>query len=290
MYATSIILQGLILGTQILMVAAGLYLVSASSRIMHLGIGAIGAASAYILYWGIISEWPLFAAILWAIFISALLGILSAELLEPFAARREPLLGLLVSFALGIIIESLIAIFFGTDGKNLYSGILSILEFKGVEIDTPGVITIILGAALAFFLWFTVQFTAAGRILRGVAENSTLATSYGINNKTVRRFAYMLSALVGALVIILAGWHTALTPGMGFQLVIAAFIALLMGGIADLRGTAVASYVIAVIPGLIIGFSTGFSENWRMVFVFVIAVVALALRPHGLFAKRTREA
>lgn len=77
---------------------------------------------------------------------------------------------------------------------------------------------------------------------------------------------------------------------MGFQLVIAAFIALLMGGVHDLRGTVIASYLIALVPGLIIGFSPGLSENWRFVFVFAIAAVVLALRPHGIFSKRIREA
>ncbi|RJQ28593.1 branched-chain amino acid ABC transporter permease [Candidatus Parcubacteria bacterium] len=272
------------------MVAVALYLVSAASRIVHLATGAIGAAAAYALYWSITLGWPIWAAIIFALCVATALGLLSAQLLEPFAVRQEPLLGLLVSFALGIVIESLLAIFFGTDGKSLGKGILPVVRFGDVGIDLPGIITICTGFLAAVFAWLAVHLTGAGRLLRSVAENSALSTSLGVNNKLIRRVAYITAALVAATVIGLAGWHAALVPHMGFQLVVAAFIALLMGGASDLRGTVVASYIIAVIPGLIIGYASGFSENWRLVFVFLIAAVVLALRPHGIFSRKMREA
>jgi urea transport system permease protein len=75
---------------------------------------------------------------------------------------------------------------------------------------------------------------------------------------------------------------------MGFSLVVTAFIALLMGGVGDLRGTVVASYTLVVIPSLVISFTDGFSENWRLVLVFVIAVIVLAFRPAGIFTKSIR--
>jgi branched-chain amino acid transport system permease protein len=290
MYLASIILQNLVLGTQILMVAVCLYLVSSASRIIHLATGAIGAAGAYGLYWGISQGWPIWIAVLFAFAVSILLGVLSSKILESFAARREPLLGLIVSFALGMVIESLIAILFGTDGKSLEAGILSTVHFGAVELDIPGVITIIFGILLAILAWGAVEFTKAGRLLRGVAENPTLSAAIGVSNKKIRRIAYAFSACVAAAVIILTGWHTALTPSMGFQLVVAAFIALLMGGVHDLRGTAIASYAIAIIPGIIIAFTEGFSENWRLVFAFCIAAAVLAFRPRGIFSKQIREA
>lgn len=273
------------------MVAVGLYLVVSASKVLHLAIGAIGASAAYALYMGIVSGWPIFSAIFFALAIAVVFGLFSAELLEPFAVRREPLLGLLASLALGIIIEAMISIFFGTDGKSLERGILTVVPvFGDIKIDLPGLITIFLGILSAAVLWTGVHFTAMGRILRGVAENSPLSVSLGINNKVVRRCAYVLAAIVAGAVISLTGWHTALTPLMGFPLIIAAFIALLTGGIGDLRGTIIASYAITIIPGLIIGYSYGFSQSWHLVFVFLIAAAVLSIRPYGIFSARTREA
>jgi branched-subunit amino acid ABC-type transport system permease component len=290
MYLATIILNSLVWGTQILMVAVGLYLVLTASRIFHLALGAIGAASAYAMYWGITIGWPIPVAIFLGVVFAILLGILSVEILEPFAVRRETLMGLLVSFALGIVIESLIAIFFGTDGKSLTQGILPVARFGKFEIDFPGFVTIIISVILAIFIWASVHFTRIGRLLRSIAENSHLATSLGVNNKKIRYLAYIGSSLIVALVVGLTGWHTALTPLMGFHLIIAAFIALLMGGVSDLRGTVIASYLIAIIPSIMIAFVGGLSENWRLVIVFMIAAVVLILRPNGILSKDLREA
>ncbi len=289
MYLASILLFGIVWGTLILMVATSLYLVSAASRIIHLAAGAIGVASVYGLYWGITLGWPLWMSIAFGLLVGAVLGLISSELLETFAVRKEPLLGLLTSFALGIVIESMVAIFFGTDGKNLQAGILPVVRFLGLELDLPGVITICLGVVLTVLAWLLVTYTKAGRLLRSVAENSALATSLGVNNRVVRRVAYVLAAVVSGTVITLSGWHTALTPLMGFQLVVAAFVVLLMGGVSDLRGTVCASYLVALVPSLIIGYVPGLSENWRLVFVFCIAAIVLALRPQGIFVKSVRE-
>jgi len=289
MYIASVILQGLVLGTQIAMVALGLYLVSAASRIFHLAIGAIGTASAYALYWGISLEWPLWAAILCASCVALILGLLSARMLEPFALRQEPLLGLLESFGLGIILESLIAIFFGTDGKSLQTGILPVIHAGNVFLDLPGVITIALGGGFALLAWVLLQFTGSGRLLRSVAENSALAVSLGVHAPLLRRSVYCLVALIAGIIVSLAAWHTALTPLAGFQLIIAAFMASLLGG-SDVRGAILASYLVALVPGFIIGFTNGLSENWRLALVFCIAAVVLSLRPQGMFAKHIREA
>ncbi len=288
MYFLSVVLQNLIYGTQILMVAVAIYFVLSSSRIIHAALGAIGTFATYIIYFGIISGWPFWLAVTSALFLALILGLISAELLEPFAARREPLLGLIVSLAFVIVIESVIAIFFGTDGKSLQVGILPVLNLGGISIDLPGLITIFLGIFLAIISWLAVSFTKTGRLLRGVSENFSLAASLGINNKNIRRLAHCLAALMAAVVMTLVGWHSALTPLMGFNIVVVAFIALMIGG--DLRGAVISSYVLAIIPGLVIGFSNGISEDARLIIVFLLAVVFLAVRPNGIFGKKLREA
>lgn len=289
MFFASVVVQNLVLGTQILMVAVSLYLVFSASKIFHLAIGSIGVAAAYVLFLGLSSDWGLPLAVGAALGTAIVLGLISARLLEVFAVQEANLLGLLVSFALGVIIESIISITFGTSGKSLQEGILTTVSLGGVTIDLPGLITIGLGLALAGIAWLVINFTKIGRLLRGLSENTPLTTSLGINNQVVRYSTYTIAAVVSAVVIIMSGWHTALTPLMGFNLIIAAFIVLLMGGVRDLRGTIISAYIIAIIPGIIIGYVGGISENWRLVFVFGIAAVVLAIRPDGILANKTRE-
>lgn len=289
MYLASVILQNLILGTQILIVAVSLYFVFSSSRTVHVAVGAIGTFAAYALYFGMVSRWPLTASAGLALLAALVLGLGSAKLLEPFAIRKEPLMGLIVSLALVLVLEALISMLFGTDGKNLAHGVLPVIDIGGIYVDLPGAITIILGVFLAIVSWIVINFTDTGRLFRGVAESPELSTSLGINNRIIHFVAHCAAALVAGVVVILVGWHTALTPLMGFNFVISAYMAMLIGGY-DLRGIAVASYAIGVIPGIAISFSDNLSEDWRLVIVFLVAAVVLIFRPGGIFAKKLREA
>lgn len=179
MYLATIIAQSLVLGTQVLMVALSLYLVYAASRIVHIAIGATGVASAYALYAGLAAGWPLTIALLGALALAAVIGIGAAQMLEPFAVKQEPLMGLLASFALGLAVEYAVAIIFGTDGKSLQPSVLAVSSIAGADIDVPGIVTIALGAALALVAWVVVHFTNVGRTLRSIAENPSLTTTLG---------------------------------------------------------------------------------------------------------------
>ncbi len=286
----SITLQSLVWGTQVLLIATGLYLVATASRIFHLSIGAIGVASAYGVYWGLSSGLPVLAALVLGIMVALGLSLLSLRLLEPFTERQEPLMGLLVSFALGIALESVIAIIFGSAGRMLDPGILPVLRIGRFYADLPAAVTVVIGVLIAAFIWAAVHLTSVGRLFRGIAENPALTTSLGVSRRSIRRAAFCSAGLVAGTIVTLAGWHTALTPGAGFHLVVAAFMALLIGGVSDLRGTIIASYLLALIPGFVIAFTNGLSENWRMVLVFLLAAILLAFRPRGLFTRTLRQA
>ena len=194
-----------------------------------------------------------------------------------------------MSFSFGVMIESFISIIFGTGGKSFISGILPIFEFGQYQIPLPGLIMVGLGAFLGIASFFSVKYTPWGRTLRSIAENLFSATSLGLNSKKIRLFAYILGSLLVGIVGVLAGFNTALTPLMGFQIVVMAFIAFLVGGVSDIKGTIVASYLIVLIPEFLIGSSQTISSNWWMVLVFAVALISLIFRPDGLFAEKQRK-
>jgi branched-chain amino acid transport system permease protein len=105
----------------------------------------------------------------------------------------------------------------------------------------------------------------------------------------MRLVAYLFTTTIAGCIVALSGWNTALTPTMGFLPIVMAFVAFLVGGVSDVRGTIVASYLIAAIPELVVGLSPGLSLNWRMTLVFLIAAIFLVVRPRGLFATATRS-
>ena len=280
-----ILLNSLVLGTQVVLLVVPLYLLYSVTRIYHLALGATAAVGAYALYLVLGSGGNVVAAIALAVAAAAACGAASYLLLESFARRQESLFGLLLSFAFGITIEAALAIGFGTDGKVILPHVLPTISLGGLYLTVPGLYTMAVGAGLALLAVGAVTFTPGGRSLRSIAENSTVASSLSINSSQVRLVVFVIASLIAGFVGIMSGLNAALTPQMGFNLVVMAFIALLVGGVHSLRGAIIASYIITLIPELIIGLSPAgwqLSISLKMFLVFFIALLLLWWRPSGL--------
>ncbi len=284
-----ILIYGFVTGTQVLLLALALFLVYAVSKVQNFALGAMGAGAAYTLYSGITSHLPILLTILLTLVTAVLLGVMNFFLNEPLTKKHEYLLALLTSFSFAIVLESLISIVFGTDGKNLTSGVLSVFKIGALQVPIPGLVTVYLGVFVAVIAVIFLRYTSWGRTLRAIAENSSSTEGLGVNSRKVRFFVYIVASIVAGMIVILVGLNTALTPTMGFQLVIMAFIAFLVGGVSDIKGTIIASYLVTLIPESIMGSLQGVSSNWKMVLVFVVAFVLLAFRPNGLFSYKQRE-
>ncbi|MCX6793046.1 MAG: branched-chain amino acid ABC transporter permease [Candidatus Falkowbacteria bacterium] len=291
MFFWQIILNSLVLGTQVLLLAVPLYLVYSVSKIYHLALGAVGIAAAYGLYFALSNNLPLIIAIAISVLVSLVLSIASYLLLEASARKKEAMFGLLLSLAFGITLESLIAIIFKTDAKSIIGGVLPTIALGDLYITVPGIITIVVGFFLAVFFILLVKKTPWGRDLRSVAENNSLSSSITINSSLVRLSVFVIAGLLAGFVAIMTVMNTALTPQAGFPLVILAFVAMFIGGVFDIRGLVISSYLVTLVPELIISLSPdnlSLSSNWKMAIVFMLAIIILAWRPNGLFTNKVR--
>lgn len=285
-----LLIYSLVSGTQVLLLALALHLLYQVTRVYNLALGAIGAVASYVLYLALV-EGGLSAgvSILLALVTSLLIALALFFIIEPFTKRNDYLSGLLATFSIAVLLEAVLAIAFGTGGKNFTQGILPVYEFGVYQIPVSGLITLAFGLLFAVGGWFFSRSTPGGRMLRAIAEHTFSASSLGINDRKARLVSYLFAATIAGCVIALFGWNAALTPGMGFSLIVMAFIAFLVGGVSDIRGTIVASYLVAAIPEIVVGLTPGLSLNWKLVLVFIIAAVFLAARPQGLFASATRS-
>lgn len=288
MFFLQILINSIVLGTQILFIAIPLYLIYSVTKTFHLAIGGIGTALGYSLYFGINNEWNTISIIGLFCMAAFILSIASYYLMEPHVRKKQTLLAMLISFALGIVIESFISMYFGTDGKIMTKEILPVFHLNDLHITFPGILIIFVGIISAFFLTLIIKKTPIGRQLRSISESIHCSESLGVKAQSFRISAYIIASLFAGFSGVMTGLNTALTPYMGFHTVILAFIAFLIGGTTDLRGTIVASYIIALIPQFIMSY-TDFSPSWKMFFVFVIAAILLILRPNGLFVSEVRK-
>lgn len=292
MFLWQILLNSLVLGTQVLLLAVSLYLVYSVSKIYHLALGAIGVAAAYGLYFGVSHDFSWTISIAIGVAVALVLSALSYFLLEGSSRRGEIMLGLLLSLAVMTGLEAVIAIAFHTDAKSIIDGILPTITYQGLYLTLPGVITLGAGAVLAVLFAVALTKTPWGRNLRGVAENSSVASSIAVNPSKIRLSVYLIAGVLAGLISVLTSMNTALTPRGGFNLIILGFVAMMIGGVSDIRGLIIASYLITLIPQIIINFSPAsleLSANWNLVIVFVLATLILLWRPQGLLIHSKRQ-
>lgn len=270
-----------------MLVTFSLYLVYLVSGVYHLALGGIGTATAYGLYWGLSNNLSYLEIAGLLLFLIFFLGTISYYLLESFVVKKEDTLALLVSFSFGIVLESIAAIIFGSDGKNFFEEVLPIVDFFGLQITITGLLSIVYAFVIAIFAWFIILKTSIGRILRGVAENSHLVSTLKINASRLRWAVFVLASATSAVIVILTTMNSALTPKGMFHLLIIAFISLLVGGVKSFKGGVIASFILTIVPSLITSF-TDISVSWETFIVFVIAILLLLWKPNGLFSVKER--
>lgn len=287
MYFLQVLLNSFVLGTQVMLITFSLYLVYTVSKVYHLALGGIGTAIAYGLYWGLENNLSYIEIAGLLLFLVFLLGTISYFLLEPFVVKKEDTLALLVSFSFGIILESIAAIIFGSDGKTFFTGVLPMLDFSGLHITLTGFLVIFYAFIIAGIASFIISKTSVGRVLRGVSENSYLVSALKINAAFLRWAVFVVASFTSALVVILTSMNSALTPKGMFHMLIIAFISLLVGGVKSFKGGVIASFILTIVPSLITAF-TNISVSWETFIVFVIAILLLLWRPNGLLSTQER--
>ncbi len=284
-----ILIYSLITGAQVLFLTLALYLVYMVSKVVNLAQGGIATALAYTFYFSFATQhWPLFICVVVTILMAGILGFINYALNEQLTVRQQYLFAMITSFAFALSLESIIPMLFGSNAKAIIEGVTDTVTLGQYQIPLPGLFILLGGAVVALCFIFFYFYTPLGRKLRAISEHHSIAMSLGINQSRFRLAMYITAAIIAGAIGILFAMNTALTPTMGFNLVTMAFMALLVGGAGDLRGVIIASFLISVIPELIVGLAPDISASWRLPFVFLVAVIALLFKPEGLFSSRKR--
>ncbi len=155
----------------------------------------------------------------------------------------------------------------------------------------PDFIVLLITAPVLFLLLWLVQRTKQGKAMRATAQDREAAAMMGINvNRTISFTFLIAGGLAGAAGVVYAMYFTSVRFDQGFQLVLFAFTAAVLGGIGNLPG--------AVLGGLVIGLVEAFNNtlswhspggDWKQSIVFAILILILVFRPEGLLGERTPE-
>lgn len=276
------LLNGLLVGVNYLLIALGLSLIFSLGGIVNLAHGGFYAIGAYLVV--ALSRQIGYPAFLVSPLLVAALGIAVERLLfRPFY-HADPALGLLLTFGLAMVIEQALRMTFGATPLPF-----SIPDFLRGQILVGDFIysryrfAILLVAVAAIVgLWFLLQRTPFGRIVRAGVQNPDMVGALGIPLSAyltaVAALGIGLAGLGGAMMAPITGVH----PAMGNEILVAAFVVVVIGGLGSFWGVIVAAILVGVVRGLTVYFYPPAAEAS----MYLLMLLVLLLRPRGLFGER----
>jgi len=136
-------------------------------------------------------------------------------------------------------------------------------------------------------IYYIVEKTLFGAAVRATALDRETATLMGINFRSIILFVFSVGPALGALAGVFAGLNYSriiFTMGWGYGL--KAFTATIMGGIGNIPGAMIGGLLLGLLESLFEGFVSG---AWKNVFVFLILIIILIVRPTGLIGEKVAE-
>jgi neutral amino acid transport system permease protein len=278
-------LNGLSLGSVYALGAVGLTLVYGILKLVNFAHGEFLTFGAYMAFivnvsWG----GPLVLAIGFAIFMTALLGVMFERLMwRPMRARKAGLLQLLLmSIGLAFLIQNTITYIWGSEIRRLDVNVTDTVEFLGLRIGQTELIVVLIGFATLLAIGTLLRYSLLGKRMRALADDLDLAEAAGIDTSRVVLYTWILAGGMAGLAGVLAGAVTDVKPALGFELLLPIFAAVILGGIGDAFGALAGGIVL----GLVIEWSTLYIDfRWKVAVGFAVLILVLIVRPQGIFGR-----
>ena len=294
-------LNGLQLGLMLFLLAAGLTLVFGVMDMINLAHGSLYMVGAFLAAWLVNLTGSFLLGALGAIVLTALFGmLLEATLLRTLYAR-DHLSQVLATFALILIINDGTKMVFGNDlplsTPQALSGPIEILP--GLMYSSWRLLLIAVGLAVALLLYGLVQKTRVGALVRAGASNREMCTVMGVNVTQLFTLVFGLGAALCAVAGSLLGPLLAVQVGMGENILILAFVVIVIGGIGSIRGALVGALLVGVVDtlgrtllqqalreALPLQWASAAGPALASISIYVLMAVMLVFRPQGLFPVR----
>jgi neutral amino acid transport system permease protein len=277
--------NGLSLGSIYALGAVGLTLVYGVLKLVNFAHGdflTFGAFMAYLV--SVTWSAPIVPAVLFAVATTAALGVLFEKTMwGPMRARKAGLLQLLLmSIGLAFVIRYSIQYGWGTQIRDLDVDPFGTIQFLGIRMGETNFIVLVVGVVVLVAIGLLLKFTLLGKRMRALADNFELAETSGIDTSRIVLYTWLFAGGLAGLAGALAGAVINVKPTLGFELLLAIFAAVVLGGIGDAFGALVAGLVL----GVVIEWSTLFiAFQWKLAVGFLVLILVLVVRPQGIFGR-----
>ena len=281
------VLSGLTAAMFLFIVASGLSVVFGVMRVLNFAHGSFYMLGAY-LSWQI-TQWlgaatgSFWLAVLGAALCVAVLGGLVERLLLRHLYGREDLYQLLLTYALVLILGDVARIVWGTQQLAMPrpAGLNGSFELFGAVVPYYNLFIIVLGPSIAVLCWLILSRTGIGRMIRAAAYDREMLAALGANVGRLYALMFMAGSFLAGLGGALVTPIRSIVPGMDVEIIVEAFIVVVIGGLGSFWGT----FLGAIIFGQVLAFGILVLPGFSIFAVFALMAIVLIVRPAGLLGR-----
>lgn len=277
-----VLLSGLSVGAIYAIVAVGFGVIFNATGAINFVQGEyvmVGGLSAAMLYeaWQV----PVGVAILVAIALTMVLGLLTEMGLLGFGRLRSPASITIATIAIAVIVKGASMLLSGRDTYALPSLLGSeSLHILGASTSRQTVLNLVLAVLAVAALTLFFQRTKLGTTLRAAAGDSETLQTFGVSYRTTARWAFLIAAALGALAGAGLAPLTVMSFDSGTLLGLKGFAAAMLGGLGSPRGALAGGLLLGIAEAVVAGYG---AAAYADVVAFVVLLAILSLKPTGMF-------
>jgi branched-chain amino acid transport system permease protein len=286
-----LLVNALTIGSIYVLMVIGLDIILRGTKILNFAHGQLYMLGAYVLFLFfqtihlnfvlslILSGAAL--ALIGALSYMGVFAVLQRQFTVATTFSHRLLLSAMASVGLMMILQQGTLLGFGTQERGIQSPFPQIINVMDVRVSLMRIVIIVLSILICVLLYLLMYKTRIGKIMRAVSYDPEAVTLQGINTFWVFVGCFALgSALAGLAGGIIAPLFS-VTPSMGQNVIFLAFLVLLVGGIGSYRGTIAGGLLV----GALLSFGFQYLGGVAELFVFILVIVFLALRPGGMLGE-----
>jgi branched-subunit amino acid ABC-type transport system permease component len=276
------LLHGLVFGAALGLLALGLTVIFGLLGVMNFAHGELYMFGAYAGIAAIGLTGSFWVALIVAPLAVGVLGaVTEAATLRPLY-RREPLYGLILTFGLAMAFREAVRQIWGGDMRRILPPVEGSTPLLGMTYPNYRLFLLGFSSVLLLAIWLFFTRTRAGIIVRAAVQDAEMLDGLGVNVPRVFTLTFAGSAALAAIAGLLLAPIFTVYPQMGVEMILLAFIVVILGGMGSMGGSVVAAFVIGITQSLL---TLWMNPQRVAIAIFGIMIVVLIVRPRGFFGR-----
>jgi branched-chain amino acid transport system permease protein len=275
------VLNAVVWGMIMALIALGLNMIFGLLHIINMAHGALYMLGAVVAWYLIEVTGNFWIALVVAPLCVGIVGIaMERGLLRKI--EDKPITTIICTFGIMLALQQLVLMIFGGSPRRIAAPIPYRFPLFQLQYPLMRVVIAAISALMMAGLWFFLRKTKYGLWMRAVVQDREMAVALGIPVNKVYMWTFVLGSVLAAFSGVLAAPIVSVEFMMGREVLIMAFIIVIVGGMGNLEGSVIAAIMISLIQG--IG-SLFVAPSIATVFALAFMIIVLLIRPQGLFGE-----